>query len=312
MIEGSVDQPVRFESGTTRITARRMSYNVQKRSVHAEGDVLFEYTHLERQAAPLESRNIPRHTIAPYANATDSLHGNTFDYDFTTQTGHLDQAQVHVTGFDIDANEVIINQQHYIIHNVILRPGGLTAAERKIYGTPPFNLRAKTIVITNSTVNNRRTARLNAVGAKLYYNNHVLIAVPSYVLGSGRNLLHRERSAFTVTPSASFNRADGALLTTRLSFASPLDPQRLSLNADIGASARVGFRGGLSLDGNTGVGSFTVRGIKNDIVTTQLENRFALDRLPEVGFDSRLLPLIALPGGPTRRHRLRRCGGRLP
>lgn len=297
MFEGVGDQPVRFESGTTRITARRMSYNIQKRSVHAEGDVLFEHTHLARQAAPLESRNIPRHSQAPYANVTDTLRGQTFDYDFTAQTGHLDQAEVHVSGFDLNAHEVIINEQRYIIHDVILRPGGLTAAERKIYGTPPFNLRAKTILITNSTTNNRRTARLSAIGAKLYYNNHALLAVPSYVLGNGRNLLHHERSAFAITPSVSFNSADGALLTTRLSFAPSLDPQRLSLNADIGASARVGFRGGLSLDGNTGVGSFTVRGIKNDIVTTQLQNRFALDRLPEAEFNSRLLPLIHLPGG---------------
>lgn len=288
---------MRFESGTTRITARRMSFNVQKRSVHAEGDVLFEHTHLARQAAPLESRNIPRHTDAPYANVTDTLRGNTFDYDFTAQTGHLDEAQVHVTGVDISAHEVVINQQRYLIHDVILRPGGLTAAERKIYGTPPFNLRAKTIIITNSTVNNRRTARLSAIGGKLYYNNHALLPVPSYVLGNGRNLLRHERSAFAITPSVSFNSADRALLTTRLSFAPSLDPQRLSLNADIGASARVGFRGGLSLDSNTGVGGFSVRGVKNDIVTTQLENRFALDRLPEAQFNSRLLPLLALPGG---------------
>lgn len=255
LVEGTSEHPVSFESGMTRITARSISFNAEKHTIHAAGDVLFEYTHLARQAGPLESRNIPRHTQAPYANVTDTLRGNNFDYDVTAQQGHLDQAQVHVTGLDISADEVIINGQRYIIHNVILRPGGLTAAERKIYGTPPFNLRAKTIIITNSTTNNRRTARLSAIGGKLYYNNHALLSVPSYVLGNGRNLLHRERSAFTITPGISFNSADRALLTTRLSFAPSLDPQRLSLNADIGASARVGFRGGLSLDGNTGAGS---------------------------------------------------------
>ncbi|MBV9865079.1 MAG: hypothetical protein JO316_06990 [Abitibacteriaceae bacterium] len=298
--EGENGQPVRYESGMIHITAQKIWLQPEKKEVRAEGDVLVEYTHETSQSAQgLRSGNLPERHRRQTVTVTDTFKGSNFQYNYSTQQGHLDNATVHITNLDASSSEVIINGQRYTIHNVLLRPGGLTEAERKIYGTPPFNLRAKTVVVnTGTTANEKRDAGIVATGAKLYYNNHAILPVPSYVFGhSGRGLFQHRQSAFSVTPSLTLNKTDGVLVTTSLRYPLSSDPRTTALTADIGVSTRVGFRGGLSLNNNTHIGTFSLRGRKNDIVTTQLTNRIILDRAPEVEFDSPRVRLFNLPGG---------------
>jgi hypothetical protein len=88
------------------------------------------------------------------------------------------------------------------------------------------------------------------------------------------------------------------LLTTTMRFPlSTAHPAAAAINADIGISARIGLRGGASLDSVTSYGTFGLRARVHDIVTTQLTNRIVLDRLPEITYGSPMLPLFPLPGG---------------
>ncbi|HVF10633.1 MAG TPA: hypothetical protein VNA16_07515, partial [Abditibacteriaceae bacterium] len=168
-------------------------------------------------------------------------------------------------------------------------------AEDKIYGRPPFNLRAKTVTLDAGQQSGN--SRVVVSGAGLYYKNTRLLPVPSYVLRVGGGGGRRENQAFQLTPRVSFNSVDRMLVTTRLRLPLSGDSERLALNADIGASARIGFRGGLLLEARTGLGIFSLQGRRSDIVTTQLTNRIELDRIPELEYSSPAVPLFGLPGG---------------
>ncbi len=143
---------------------------------------------------------------------------------------------------------------------------------------------------------NAQASSLTVDGGSLYFKNTRLLPVPSYVFRSVGGEA-RDPQAFSLTPRLSINSVDGALVTTQFQY--PLSERLpgLTLSADIGVSARIGLRGGLSLEAPTRFGSFTLNGRLNDIVTSQLTNRIALDREPEITFASRILPLFTLPGG---------------
>jgi len=97
--------------------------------------------------------------------------------------------------------------------------------------------------------------------------------------------------------ATSLNSTDRVLVTTQLSYGLSRTPGGALLNADIGLSQRVGFRGGLSVLAPTRGGTFTLGLRRNDIVTSQLTSRIELDRTPELTYRSPLVPLFSLPGG---------------
>jgi hypothetical protein len=132
-------------------------------------------------------------------------------------------------------------------------------------------------------------------GGALYFRNTRLLPVPSFLF-NGVGAGPRDPQAFTITPRPSVNSVDGVLLTTQIRYPLSPDPTGTALNADLGVSARVGFRGGVALEAPTRVGTFSLGLRKNDIVTTQLTNRIILDRLPELSYSSRFLPVFQLPG----------------
>jgi hypothetical protein len=59
---------------------------------------------------------------------------------------------------------------------------------------------------------------------------------------------------------------------------------------------RQGFRGGLGLNANNKFGSFNVNAHVNDILTSQIDNRVRLNRVPEVNYKSPDISLFNLPG----------------
>ncbi len=321
--ESRSGQGVRLEGPQARIYADGIELNVANRTVRARGRVRVERTRqVERNdLLPVRRRQILGRRRE---SLTETLRGEDFQYSFATRQGTLDRAQLQLNGFDVQTTKLLINGRKYTASDVILRPGGLSDADRKIYGTPPFSIRARTITVESldaSRPANRSTARSDAnasgpesgggtvrvqsrgdgpqvvvKGGALFYKNTRLVPVPSYVfrsLGGGS----RDQGPFSLTPRLAVNSTDGLLLTTRVRFPLSKDAAGLGLNADIGASTRVGFRGGLSLEAPTGIGTFLLNGRVNDIVTTQLTNRILLNRQPQLSFSSRLLPLFRLPGG---------------
>lgn len=291
ILEGAPGKPVVIRSGPNRIEAQHVELDKEKQTLKARDTVT-----VERQVEVVRSE-LRAETLQPRSRrelVTETMHGDDLFYDYGKGVGRLNNARLRLVNFNIATAELEIEGKHYTAHNVVLRPGGLSEEEERVYGRPPFNLRAKTVSVDSAT----REPQLSVAGAGLYFKNTRIIPVPSHVFrasGVGRN--SREDKAFEVVPRLAYNSVDGPLLTTSARFA--LDrkhPERLSLKADIGLSGHIGFRGGASVEAGTPWGTLALRGRKNDIVTTQLTNRIEVDRQPELEFASPLLPLFDLPG----------------
>ena len=68
-------------------------------------------------------------------------------------------------------------------------------------------------------------------------------------------------------------------------------------NLDLGLSARLGFRGGVSLENRSALGLLSLQARRSDIIRTQINARSEVDRSPELSFDSALLPIVSLGEG---------------
>lgn len=308
------DKPVVFQTPDARIEAKSLRIDTAKRTLQAEGNV-----YIERQRritrAPLLASSIDKKAFpGQEETVTETLRGQDFRYDFNTQKGSIDKAKLSLTGFTVSTDELLVNGRVYTAKNVLLRPGGLTEKETELYGTPPFNFRAKTLTVESadsatgatSTPENGANvsnpgeglaprARVGITGGALYFKNTKLLPVPSYVFSS-LNRGPRDPQTFGLTPRFNFNSVDRVLVTTRLRYPLSKNPNGTALNADVGLSARIGLRGGVALEAPTRFGNFGLGLRKSDIVTTQLTNRIELDRTPELTFESRFLPLLRLPG----------------
>lgn len=292
--EGGADG-VRFEGTFGQIRAERLRIDTAARTLRAEGKVRLQRTR-EVARKQMMPNSIPERRRNE--SVTETLRGENLVYDFNARTGSLDNAVVELANFSISSSSIIINGQRYIAHNVVLRPGGLTEAEIKIYGTPPFSLKAKTVTIDTGAPGSSAPARAAATGAGLYFKNTRILPVPSYVLRSVSGSGNRDKEAFTLTPRLTFNSTDRILLTTKLRVPfSKANPTGAAVDADVGLSARIGLRGGLAATLPTRGGTFMLSGRVNDIVTTQLTNRIVLDRQPEFTYTSPLVSLFSLPGG---------------
>jgi hypothetical protein len=230
---------------------------------------------------------------------TEMFRGDNLTYDYSKQTGRLNDAAVRFESFDLEAARIIVNGQRYTAERVLLRPGGLTEAERKIYGTPPFNLRIRKLIITAPDDGDAGDVRLRARGAAFYYKNTRLLPIPGLVFQTAVNSFapSRNRAAYSLTPQVAYNSDDGLLATLRLTYPLAALGKRSALSADIGLSQNVGFRGGVQFDSLTRAGNLFLRARTSDFVTTQLTSGIRLDRLPELQYVSPVLPLFRLKNG---------------
>jgi hypothetical protein len=308
--EGTEEDPVRLESDQARIIAQSVRLDTENKTVSAKGKVRVERQVAIQRYSAFRTRGEDDETNEE--TITETLTGEDFNYNFNTRQGQLGATTVRLANFNISAESLTINGQIYTARNVIVRPGGLSEEELKIYGTPPFNLRAReftvdaskpAIATANSSDDGRDQspsvnlgARTRAKGAGLYYKNTRILPVPSALLS--RRLGRREEATYQITPRAYYNSSDGLLLTTRMYFPLTKDnPDRLNLTADIGLSTKVGFRGGAELETQTKIGRFKFGARINDVVVSQLTNRIELDRLPEFDYRSPSIGLFDLPGG---------------
>lgn len=313
-----------YQSGESTVRAQRLQIDTATGDITAIGEVMVERL-TQSQRRLMTPKDLPKRTTTePFL---ETLRGENLTYNARTRRSKVDKAELRLSNFSLNTANIIINGQRYEARDVILRPGALTEAEEKIYGRPPFSLRADLVTVESgvkgggateisdsaspgspgaggrSQTASRGSVRVAAKGAALYYKNTKILPVPSYALrqataGAGS----RDDAAYQLTPRFSFNSTDRLLLTTKLRFPISKDPLGPAVLADLGLSARIGVRGGATLQYPTQFGSFTLRGRKNDIVTTQLTNRIVLDRLPEVIYSLPTVPLLNLPGG--RRARL--------
>ncbi|MDF2440325.1 MAG: hypothetical protein JWN98_1309 [Abditibacteriota bacterium] len=294
---------VRLQSGPVLITAERIVVDVAKKTLNARGQVVIERTRMAERTVlePRALRNRERgnrrvRRPSSLAPITERLSGSDLRFEYTTNKGELDAAQVRLEGFDVSAARIAINGQRYEAFDVLLRPGGLTDEELKIYGTPPFNLRAKRISLT-SDVRDRRSA--NASGAALYFKNTKILPIPSFIIrAAGTQGPSRAPTAYTLSPRIAYNSADGLLASLRLRFPLAGNEGRVALYSDVGLSQRIGFRGGLSLESESArLGNIALRARVSDIVTTQLTNRIELNRTPEFEYVTPILPLLRFGNG---------------
>lgn len=288
--EGTPEKPVRFESSAGTITAQYVRLDVEKQTAEAKGEVVLERkTKIVRQQ--LRPRKLPDVEIEEFF--TETARGQNLTFDFKNKTGNLDAARVELSQVSIDASQLFINGERYTAKNVVVRPGGLSPEEIKIYGTPPFNLRAREVTaITSTTPGNER---LLVKGGSLYFKSTRLFPIPSYAFKVGGR--ESDPTAPSLTPKISFNSADRIFVATELVF--PIDkakPGRLDLATDLGLSQRVDFRGGASLRSEQGFGNLALSLRRSDVVSTQLTNRIELDRKPEISFDSKPFLAFDLPG----------------
>ncbi len=307
---GTPEDPVRLESPGARIIAQNVRLDTVAKTVSAQGTVRVErQVSAKRFTAFGEGQ---REKKSPTEIITETLQGENFEYNYETRQGQLGTTKLRLANFNISAESLVINGQKYVAHNVIVRPGGLSDEELKIYGTPPLNLRVRDFTVdfskpavTGADVSDTGkddnasvslSGRTYAKGGALYFKNTRILPVPSAFLS--RNLGTREEATYQITPRISTNSADGILLTTKFYF--PLarkNPDRLSLAADVGLSAKIGFRGGVELESSNSFGNFGLGARINDIVDNQLTNRIELDRLPELQYRPPVLGLFSLPGG---------------
>lgn len=293
VLEGNERRPARFISGVGEITARTVRVDVENRTLKAAGKVKLQRTRQDNLKV-MRSSNVP--TRYERGIVTESLEGENLEFDFIARKGKLDRAHVELAFLDLDVASLTINGEKYIARNVVLRPGGQTPEEDKIYGIPPLNLRARKIELT--VPRNGVSPQMTASGAGLYFKNTRLFPLPRILFGYARRInAPREQKSFNLAPGLSFNSADRVLVTTE--FRVPLSSANtgLSFVTDLGLSANLGFRGGTGLEMDNGLGRLTLRGQVKDVVTTQLTNRILLNRLPELAYTSRDVPLFRLPGG---------------
>ncbi|WP_157947752.1 hypothetical protein [Abditibacterium utsteinense] len=305
--EGTPEKPVIFETSAGKITAQRVQLDTVAQKVEASGSVQLE-RQIQTARRALRPRGLKRRTSNE--TTTETLFGQNLKYSFKDQSGQLDNARLQLASLFISTSSLTINGRRYTAKNVVVRPGSLSPADVKIYGTPPLNIRAKSLTATlgsstlgsvpggseTSAASGNRSA-VAVQGGALFFRNTKILPLPSYVFRSGIGGGGGNGSTFKLTPSLSFNSADRVLVTTRLSFPLSKTPGQLTSFADIGLSQRIGVRGGAGLESNTKFGSLTLRARRADVVETQLTNRIELDRKPELIYNSPSLLSFALPGG---------------
>jgi hypothetical protein len=313
--EGDEGSPVRLVSNDVRVYAKRVVLDTQAKTIVAQGQVRVErdVTTKRFNAFRPHSSKSPKYDRELIS---ETLKGENFEYNFGTRQGHLDHTSIRLTNFNITADQLTINGQKYIARNVVVRPGGLSEKELEIYGTPPFNLRAKTVIVDNARATHSpgsddklvsntpsTTPRTEVHNAALYFRNLRLFPVPSALLR--RSGAPREEETYQITPRIFFNSADGILLTARIQYPLIRPSQKqensshsptLDLITDLGISTRVGFRGGVELDSDSRIGELSLNARVNDVVSSQLTDRIELDRLPEVRYRPPSLRLFRLPG----------------
>ena len=328
IVEAAPNGFIEIEGGGSLVRARRAEVDLVKRTIRAAGEVSFtRQTVTERQIYTPERSRDSSFLIGPDVGGrasvgrlsrnetvTERLRAEDLNFNAVDKKGDLSNAELHTQSFDLNAKTIKIDGQNYSATDVVLRPGGLSDEERKIYGTPPFTLRARFLEITRRA-NGRQ--RVSASGAGLYYKSTRILPIPSLLVPQlVRVGPSRTNAPFRVFPRVGFNTADGFLITSRLEFPirslsrssvventnaenatsqtaprtrAPIDT---SLYTDIGLSVKQGFRGGVALENLSPLGFTGLRLRRSDIVTTQLTNRIELDRTPEVQFDSRIVPLL--------------------
>jgi len=288
--DGTDANPVVFSSGTSRFYCKHIELDTVNRTLVAQGTV-----RVERDSIVMQRLMMPSAVPDLYKRVmfTTVMVGTNLRFDFQTRTGHLDSAVVHMPDFDVQAKEIDINGTRYVFHDVVVRPGGLTDAERKIYGTPPISLQAGTVIATEDPA--RGGDRLNVKAASIFFDRARVIPVPSDAFGVvGTNSSNKDKT-FSVTPSISLNSTDGVLITTRFRVPISGEGDKLRLNADVGLSEKVGYRGGVNLVSQSHLGTLELQTRKNDLVTTQLTDHIELDRLPELDYTSPVLLPMNLP-----------------
>ena len=277
---GTPENPVSFQSAAGLVVAQNVRLDTQTQQLQASGSVQFER---ERVVQRKELR--PRRLAPTFKTETfrETAFGNNLVYDFKTGQGTLDSAKLQLPTLTITVGALEINGKSYRARDVVLRPGGLTEEELKIYGTPPFNLRAREITIAPIERNGVELQRATLRGGGLYFKKTRILPVPNYSFYPGGGTNDGPR----IIPGISFNSGDQVLVTTNFEFPlNKLNPEQLTATTDIGYSARVGFRGGVSLTSSVPAGQFALNLRKNDVISTQLTNRIQLDRRPEFVYRS--------------------------
>ena len=284
---------VRLDTADTHIQAESIRLDTIKRTVSAAGAVTVERSVRSNRNDVVKQGFGQRRRRPQLVNET--LRGQNLQLDFGTGRGSLDNVVLQLADFTISTGSLLINGKRYVARNVIIRPGGLSPDELKIYGTPPLSIRVDSVTIDAANKGKRESATVK--GGGLYFKNTKILPIPSYILRSTGLGGRRSSESFSLTPRIAFNSTDKILLTTSLQFPLSQNPSGAFLRADLGLSQRIGVRGGLSLEAPNKLGTFSLRARHADIVTTQLTNRIELDREPEVAFNSSTLPLTGLPGG---------------
>lgn len=159
---------------------------------------------------------------------TEVLVGRELAYDNQARSGSLDGAMLQLGTFDISAASIVLEGDTYQARDVTLRPSGLSEREKKIYGTPPFSLRARQAGVRfEDGQDGQRGGRLWIRQAGLYYRNTRLLPIPRALLAPlsrvriggpvGIGLPSNGPPLLRIVPTFSLNSTDRILLGARIS-----------------------------------------------------------------------------------------------
>jgi len=268
-----------------RITAREVTYDLERRRAHAEGDAVLTYEGQELQfRADVIDADLEAGTIAAAGNVRlqqgqNRLDAGAVNYDLEHRTGALEQAHGQVQGIYFTAPFLRATPKQLVLSN-----GSFTTCERS---PPDYHVTAGEIIVRPG---DRIISRKSAV----WFKGHRLVTLPTF----GVSLRKRQRQRATaLAPIGGYSRRDGAFAGEHYTIL-PSAPAAVELDARY--TTRRGIRA-------FGRGEFYPRwgvvsvgaGRREDLTASDLGlfapaepiRDLTLDRLPEIAVASDVVPL---------------------
>jgi len=268
-----------------RISARDVSFDLDRRRAHAEGDALLSYQDIELRAdavdVDIEANTVSAAGNVRLAQGENRLAARSITYNLETRAGTLEQASGQIQGQSqtiyFTAQSLRVTPKEWVLTN-----GDFTTCDLP---HPEYDVSAREIIV-------RPNERLIARRTRLFFHGRRLLTLPTW-----HYALARGRAAAPLRPVAGFSRLDGLFggerYTLDLSESATLEAQaiyttRRSIRAYADAQARQPW----------GLAAVTVSR-RQDLTQADLglfapnapTSVITLDRLPEVAVALKPTPL---------------------
>jgi hypothetical protein len=266
-----------------RITARDVTYDLDHRHAHAEGDAVLTYEGQEVQfRADVIDGDLEAGTISAAGNVSlqqgrNCLYARAVTYDLEHRTGALDQAHGQVQGIYFAAEALRATPKQLVLSN-----GSFTTCD---LSRPDYHVTAGEIIV-------RPGDRLISRRSALWFKGHRLVTLPTFDIS-----LRRPQRVTALSPVGGFSRRDGAFAGQHYTI---LPPGAAAIELDARYTTQRGIRAFGRGEFYPRWGLVSVGASRREDVTASDLGLFApaepirdltLDRLPEIAVASNVVPL---------------------